>query len=831
MARKWGIIVVCLAILQFSINLTNIEAAVFDNSVKEKKTIVAPDVTHILENYQTGSTKEVVNILDINLNNPYTKMEVGLPNPLNSLKTTSSTAKENSYEGHRVVGAVNASYFFGNGPTSLIAQNNKIVNYGVLGEKYDSPTQKPVAFGVDKNGKAIADYYATNLSFTVNGKTYPLNLIDSERTTDKNVLYTSAKKTTGTNQWGMEIVVKNSSKSTKEVSFGDSFTGNVSSVTKYGEPGNSAIPEDGFVISVQNKTLAAELSTLPADTPIEVKIDIEDKWKDAQFILAAGPLLVKDGKVNISMPNDSSFATTRSDRTAVAVDATGTRVFLVTVDGRQSGYSNGTSLKDLASMLIAKGAKYAINLDGGGSTTMVVRQPYTTTPVVVNQSSDGRERRVSAILQVVNTAPKGTVKKIKLSQMDGDILKGSTLELQAAQAFDEYMNPVTVNQADIKWTLEGNIGKIEGAQFTATAKGTGKIFAEYEGARSEINVNVVDLGEKPISLDSFDKSSAWSSEVAKAKGSVANSASSEPYRQGTASLKLDYDFTTGETGTKAVYAVAKTPLPILGLPHNIGVWVYGDGGNHWLRGILVDGSGEKHTINFTEQGELNWTGWKYVTAKLPESLPLPLKFERIYITEPTTSYQNKGRIYLDQLQAVYTDNHEELVYTDVKKGFWGYGEITKLNERGLIKGYPDGTFKPDNTITRAEAATIIAREFNLKATKSPSFKDLKSTHYAYNEIAAVAEKGIITGREAGSFSPDGKLTRAEMATILTRAYNLTGTTTAKFPDVTSKHWAYKNIQIIIANKLTEGYDDGTFKPDRQISRAEFAAFLDRISKK
>lgn len=830
MARKLGIIVVCLVFLQLSLNLSNIEAAVFDNKVKESKTIVAPDVTHILENYQTGSVRESVNILDINLNNSHTKLEVGLPNPLNSLKTTSTTARDNSYEGHRVVGAVNASYFYGSSPVSLIAKNNQIINYGALGMNYDSPTQEPVAFGVDKSGKAIADYYTTLHSFTVNGQTYPIDNINAERSAGTNVLYTSAQKTTGTNQWGIDIVVKGSSQNTKELAFGDAFTGTISNITKYGEKGDSPIPEDGFVISIQNKDLATKLSNLAIDTPIDVKIDIDDKWKDAQFILAAGPLLVKDGKVNISMPNDSSFVTARSDRTAVAVDATGTRVFLVTVDGRQSGHSNGTSLKDLASMLIAKGAKYAINLDGGGSTSMVVRQPYTTNPVLVNKPSDGSERRVSAILQVVNTAPRGTVKTIKLNQIQGDVIKGNTYDLKASQAFDEYMNPITINQADIKWSVEGNIGKMDGGKFTATAKGTGKIIAVYEGARAEIKVNVVEIGEKPILLDSFDKSDVWSSEVVKAKGAVANNASNEPHRQGTASLKLEYDFTTGETGTKASYAVAKTPLPILGQPKNIGVWVYGDGAKHWLRGVIVDGAGAKHTINFTQQGELNWTGWKYVNAKLPESLPLPLKFERIYITEPTASYQNKGKIFLDQLQAVYTDKHEEMVYTDVKKDFWGYEEIKKLNERGLIQGYPNGTFKPNNTITRAEAAVIIAREFKLKSTKTPSFKDVKSTHFAYNEIAAVAEKGIITGRVADSFSPEGKLTRAEMATILARAYKLTGTTSVKFPDVNSKHWAYKSIQAIIANKLTEGYDDGTFRPDRQISRAEFAALLDRVIK-
>lgn len=663
MARKMGILAVCMLLLQLSVNLPKTEAAVFDNKVQEQKKLLAPDVTHIKENYQSGNIKEAVNILDVNLNNTYTKLELGLPNPINALRTTTSTARENSYEGHRVVGAVNASFFLGSGPANLLAKNNQIINYGILGDKYDSPTQQPVAFGISQSGKAIADYYKTDLSFTVNGETFPINLINTERTENKNVLYSSAKKTTGTNEWGMEIVVKAASKSTKELYFGDSFTGTISSVTQYGQPGNSTIPEDGFVISVQNKELATKLSSLPIDSPIEVQLSIDDKWKDAQFILAAGPLLVKDGQVNISMPNNSSFVTARSDRTAVAVDATGTRVFLVTVDGRQSGYSNGTNLKDLASYLISKGAYAAINLDGGGSTTMAIRQPFTLSPVLANRPSGGSERRVSSILQIVNTAPTGSAKIIVLNKVENSVLLGNSINLAVSQIFDEYMNPFSFDPTKVKWTVEGNIGMLEGAKFTATAVGNGKIIAEYEGAKTEVNIEVVDT-----------------------------------------------------------------------------------------------------------------------------------------------------------------------LYKDVKSSYWAYPAIKNLNTRGLIKGYPDGTFKPQNTITRAEAATIVARALDLKKTMNPSFSDVKSTHYAYNEIAAVAEKGILMGRDPGKFAPEGQLTRAEMATILKRAYQLSGVGTAQFKDLSSKHWAYKDINILVANNLITGYEDGTYRPENKITRAEFATMLDRVSK-
>ncbi len=809
MARKLVSIVVVMFVLMLTVSPLNGQAAGFGNKVSEVKTEISPQVNHLQQTYTSGSIRQFVNVLDVNLNNTYTKLEIGMPNPINSLKTTSAMAKQNTYDGHRVVGAVNASYFLGNGmPANLLAEKNEIVNYGILGDTYDSPTQKPVAFGLSKSGKAIADYYTTNLSFQVNGKTYPIDLINSERGTNKNVLYTPEKKTTGTNAWGLELVVSGASQDTSTLHFGDQFSGTVSHVTTYGAEGNSSVPADGFVISVQNKEVAAELSNISAGTNIDVSLSID----------------VRNGQVDISMPTNSGFASTRSPRTAVAIDATGTKVSLITIDGRLSGHSNGVNSSDLASHLISMGATSAINLDGGGSTAMVARNPGGYFANLVNKPSEGSERRVSAILQVVNTAPPGNVKSITLNSV-GQVMKGSSVDMQVATAYDQYLNPMTINPTSMKWSVEGNIGKMDGATFTATQKGEGKIIGEYGGIRTSIAVSVIDLAEKPIVLDSFDNVSSWTTEVAKANASLANS--KEYARQGTASMQLNYDFTVAGTGTKAAYMVAKTPIAMSGQPKNIGVWVFGDAGKHWLRGVVVDGSGTKHTIDFTSQGGLDWNGWKYVTADIPSNLATPLKFERLYVAQPTASLQKKGQLYFDQLQAVYKDNHEELVYTDVNKGHWAFSEIQSLYNKSLIKGYSNGTFKPEASITRAEAATIIARALNLSTTKDSSFKDVSNGHYAYSAIAAVEQAGIIKGQEAGKFNPNGQLSRAEMAAILTRAYKLTGTSKVSFTDVKSTHWAYSNIQALVANDLTGGFPDNTFRPDAQITRAQFASFLNR----
>lgn len=808
-------------------------SAAFDQKVENKQTNVSPGVLYTKEKYESATTTEAVNFLSIDLANSYTALEIGMPNPINSLKTTSAISKIHNYEGHRVVGATNASYFLGNGyPANLLVNNNVIVNYGILGENNNSPTQQPVAFGISKSGQAIADYYKTDLSFTVAGQKVTIDRINNERTTGTTVLYTASQASTNTNNWGLEIVVSGASKDTKSLSFGDSITGTVMSVTEYGQAGNSSVPQDGFVLSIQDKTVAEQLKgSIEAGAPIQVDLKIDQKWMDAKFILAAGPLLVKDGQVNISMPNNASFATTRSDRTAVAIDATGKKVFLVTVDGRQDGHSNGATLKDLANYLISKGAKYALNLDGGGSTTMVVREPGGEAPILVNRPSGGSERRVSATLQVVNTAPAGQLKGFSITGLPSSMTVGTSAAANVSLAYDEFLNPAAISAADVKWSVEGGIGQFNGSNFTTTKTGSGKIIATYNGIRSEFPIRVTKAPEVVEVIDSFDITSSWAVSTAKAKATISQASKAEPFREGASSIKLNYDFTSNETGTKAAYVVAQAPKTMEGLPKQIGVWVYGDAAKHWLRGVIVDGNGENHTIDFTQQGQLDWTGWKYVTATVPQTLALPVKFDRIYVTEPNANNQNKGVLYFDQLQAVYKDGYKEPVYTDLKPTHWASSTIEYLNTRELTKGYPNGTFKPESTITRAEAATIIARALGITKTKTPAFTDVKATHYAYDAIAAVAEKGILTGREANQFSPDGQLTRAEMATILKRAYNLTGTTELPFKDVPTSHWAYEAIQTVYQNQLTGGYPDNTFKPNNRITRAEFATFLTKVLQK
>ena len=133
------------------------------------------------------------------------------------------------------------------------------------------------------------------------------------------------------------------------------------------------------------------------------------------------------------------------------------------------------------------------------------------------------------------------------------------------------------------------------------------------------------------------------------------------------------------------------------------------------------------------------------------------------------------------------------VFPDVPTTHGHYETINELAERGIVKGFPDGTFKPGNSVTRGQAAKMIAGILGLDTTNvtNPNFKDIKTDFQYYGAIAALVDEGIIDGYEDGTYRPDATLTRGHMAKILNRAFNLTADTTpAPFTDIASSE--YKN---------------------------------------
>ncbi|WP_143833698.1 S8 family serine peptidase [Oceanobacillus senegalensis] len=158
---------------------------------------------------------------------------------------------------------------------------------------------------------------------------------------------------------------------------------------------------------------------------------------------------------------------------------------------------------------------------------------------------------------------------------------------------------------------------------------------------------------------------------------------------------------------------------------------------------------------------------------------------------------------------------------------WAEEEILYLAQKGIISGYPDGRFGPNDHIDRASAAKIIVEELKLPIENGHTFKDVPTDHWALGYIEAAAKEGIITGNEDGQFHPNHPLTRAEMAAILTRAYDLKGSAEMIFPDVNERAWSYPYIEKLVANDITTGLPNGKYGPKNKITRGEFAVMITR----
>ncbi|MFE8696477.1 S-layer homology domain-containing protein [Cytobacillus sp. FJAT-53684] len=658
--RKHIIFVLVIALLLFNIP----QAATLAATTEQYP--ISSGVNYKHNNEVINSNPQAVNILEINLLDSYTNLALSFPDPLHVLATTTKQAKANHYEGHQVIGAVNGSFFdtATKDPMYLIASNNQIVNIGLTTFEKEHYVNKPAAFGITSSGKGLIDDYQLSLTLSHNGQSNPITSMNKTRNANELILYTPENRyaTTKTNQYGTEIIITNASKN-RNLAFGDTITGTVSAIRSSSDPTASTIPEDGFILSAHGDKQAI-LSSMNIGDQVQVDLTIDEKWKNAQFMLASGPMLVNNGAVSLNMDPNNIRAKERAPRTAIALDKTQAKAFMVTVDGRQSGYSKGMTLMEFAQYLAKIGVDKAINLDGGGSTSMIVRKHGNELATLINRPSDGYERAVSTTLQVINSSPLGKPKYINATlSASGEVQKGTKINVNLKYVLDQFYTPIIMDLSKLK--ISSTIGEVQGQTVTASKAGKGTITVTYEGISSEFPIQVME---------------------------------------------------------------------------------------------------------------------------------------------------------------------EKATFSDVPPSYKYYKEISTLTSNKIINGFPDGTFRPNNSLTRLDAALLLSRILKLDTTNVPDveFNDVPKTHKYYKEVAAIAGKKVMNGKAEKVFDPTAPLTRAEMAVILHRAFKLSGNAQITFTDVPVGSFGYESISALLANQITEGFPDNTFRPKESVNRFQFVLFLYRI---
>ncbi|PLR84402.1 multidrug transporter [Bacillus canaveralius] len=282
--------------------------------------------------------------------------------------------------------------------------------------------------------------------------------------------------------------------------------------------GSGKITENSFVL-VGRESGASILKQLKSGDEISVQYSPKvPNGKPFEFAIGGNPILVKEGQVQ------SLDDKVTAPRTAVGYSADGKQMYLVTVDGRQAS-SRGMTLREMGALMKEFGAHHALNLDGGGSTTMVARTPGKDDAEVVNSPSDGTERAVPNGIGIFTAKGNGILTGFKVftqSNLENSnrVFPGLTRNFSAA-GFDNAYDPVETGQ--IKWdTKPGSVGKFEKdgifrakkpgkadveAQATGI-KGTSPVYVLSELERIEANIPRLGLAEGAtgqFSIIGYDK--------------------------------------------------------------------------------------------------------------------------------------------------------------------------------------------------------------------------------------------------------------------------------------------------------------------------------------
>ncbi|WP_425353879.1 S-layer homology domain-containing protein [Cohnella thailandensis] len=220
----------------------------------------------------------------------------------------------------------------------------------------------------------------------------------------------------------------------------------------------------------------------------------------------------------------------------------------------------------------------------------------------------------------------------------------------------------------------------------------------------------------------------------------------------------------------------------------------------------------------------NTDGQQTGGASKPDPTPTPTR------TNPFQSNAvSREAVLRAASDSIAATKNENKTFGDTRN-HWAGSSIAKAIKLRIVSGYEDNTFRPNAPVSRAEFAAMIVRAFGLPPSASSApFTDTGS-NWAAGSIGALAEKGIVTGYANGSFKPNDTISRAEMVAIIARIVNLSAISTgtpASFADLSGSYWAANAIKQAAAARLVQGISDSLFAPGNSVTRAEAVTLIIR----
>lgn len=541
-----------------------------------------------------------------------------------------------------------------------------------------------------------------------------------------------------------------------------------------------AIREGEYILTaddVSNKSAVFQAFHVGDRVTLRTKCDDED-LSDAQWAGGAGDIIVEKNKV--TDPGEwtlvSSPETVRAPRTALGVRKDGTLV-LYAVDGRQSNHSVGLTVTDLADQMQELDCRWAVNLDGGGSTTASVWVPGQNTISLQNSPSDGKARSCATyLLLVTDKKGNGKTDRLALTENGITVLAGTAAELPQAVALDNMMTLLDEEFDDLTVTSRNHLGEIQdGIYYAGDDDGTDRLRLRSKdlGVTGEAVIHVV---EELSTFSVTANGKAVSTLSVKPGQSIQLDATGTYFGRtalhGLTGVKIKLDEHTGSVDENGVLTVARTAKT-------------GDT-------ITFSAGGLKQTITLsvanlhTDVGEDHWAyeAVEYCYANGIVSGVSPTEFGATALVRRA-----------DFLLMVYAalgrpEVTTPCTFTDVYESDYYYTAMAWAQAQGLISGGGDGSCAATAPINREQAITVLRKVMPLMGKDFPdaplsalaSFADRGTiSDYAKAPIATMVAQGVVSGSGSG-INPTGSLTRAEMAALLYKVNTFTPVT--EYPNLT-----------------------------------------------
>lgn len=499
------------------------------------------------------------------------------------------------------------------------------------------------------------------------------------------------------------------------------------------------IPVNGYVLWGAGTAADFIRKNLSAGKTISISYKTTPDYEKIKLATGSNSFLVKNGQIAQFQEELKG----QTARTAVGFADQGRTLYFIIVE--KSPQSNGLEQRDLARFLAGLGLSEALNLDGGGSTTLVARHLGDFDPALVNLPKEGRERKIPDAIGVYNTAPPGEPKGLIITGPD-TVVAGVYAEY-TVKGYDSHYHPW--QPKNLQWDFPAGTKQIE--------ENIEKRVLYFEGT-----------GPKEVSL-----------------------------RVSAAELPV----------TKKISVVRADDLQALQV----------------TPAKIIAKRGQTIPLAFqvkTKDGRSFPLQSRYVTCQTTLGTIKDSAFE-------TGQQRGQGKIrvtFLDleievpvQIDCLFKDSAQS----------WAFIQIEELAAAGIVKGFADGSFRPAQVVTRAEMTALLARLLNWPpASKEAHFQD-KLPEWAKGVISAGVAQNIVKGYPDGTFKANEPVTRAEMCAILDRALKLEPTKQKlNFQDTMAiPGWAKESISRVVASGLIKGYEDNTLRPKAHITRAEMATVI------